>query len=273
MKRVLTVSLFFLFFILGCGSRSDLKDKTILAKVGNDVLTAEDMESEIPEEYKNSVTLEQKRKYVEQWIRSEILYQMALKQKLDRQFSFLIEQSKKDVVVNKFLEENLKDVRITPQEIADFYNSNKENFRRSWDEIRASHILLLKKEDAQKALKRIESGEDFSKVAKDMTEDQNTRMRGGDMGYFGAQEVSSQIAQVAFVLPLEEVSCIIQTEQGFDIIKVFDRKPKGSLRELEEVKEGISSFLLNQKRMQKVEELVEENKANFKIERFNWAKE
>ncbi|HEX9916481.1 MAG TPA: peptidylprolyl isomerase, partial [candidate division Zixibacteria bacterium] len=202
---------------------------------------------------------------------SEILYEMAIKQKVDKKLEFLIEQSKKDVVINKFLEENLKDIGITPEEISTFYNSNKDNFKRSWDEVRASHILLLKKEDAQRALKRIESGEDFAKVAKDMTEDQNTRMQGGDLGYFGALEVSPQIAQMAFTLPLGKVSPIIQTEQGFDIIKLFDKKPKGSLRGLEEVKSQIGLILLNQKRTERIEKIAEEGKSNLKIERFNWA--
>jgi parvulin-like peptidyl-prolyl isomerase len=260
--------------LAGCGgSRDKLEDKTVLAKIGDRILTAEDMETEIPEEYKSSVTLEQKKKYVGQWIRSEILYEMAIKQKVDKKLNFLIEQSKKDVVINKFLEENLKDIGVTPEEISTFYNSNKDNFKRSWDEVRVSHILLLKKEDAQRALKRIESGEDFAKVAKDMTEDQNTRMQGGDLGYFGALEVSPQIAQMAFTLPIGKVSPIIQTEQGFDIIKVFDKKPKGSLRDLEEVKSQIGLILLNKKRTERIEKMVEEGKSNLKIERFNWAKE
>lgn len=244
-----------------------------MAKVGDRILTAEDMEKEIPEEYKNSVTLEQKKKYVGQWIRSEILYEMAMKQKVDKKVDFLIEQAKKDVVVDKFLEENLKDIETTPEEITTFYNSNRDNFKRAWDEVRASHILLLKKEDAQRALKRIENGEDFAKVARDMTEDQNSRMQGGDLGYFSAVEVSPQITKVAFTLPIGKVSPIIQTEQGFDIIKVFDKKPKGSLRDLEGVKDQIELILLKSKRTERIEKIVEDGKSNLKIERFNWAKE
>ncbi|HEX9916672.1 MAG TPA: hypothetical protein VGB16_02955, partial [candidate division Zixibacteria bacterium] len=61
MKRGFWVlALLMISCLAGCGGLGDkLEDKTVLAKVGDRILTAEDMETEIPEEYKSSVTLEQ----------------------------------------------------------------------------------------------------------------------------------------------------------------------------------------------------------------------
>lgn len=275
MKSIVLLSALILILLLaGCsGSKEKLAERTILAKVNGRTLTAEDLQMEIPKEYKNLVTLEQKRSYVYKWIQSEMLYQVALKKGVEKEVGFLIEQAKKDVVVSKFLEKELKNIEVTSEEIENYYNSNRESFKRKWDEVRASHILLFNKKDAQKALQRIRSGEEFEKIAGEMTEDQNTRMKGGDLGYFNSYQVLPQIAEVAFSLPLGKVSPTIHTEQGFHIIKVTDKKPQGSIRGLEEVREGVGSILLSQRRMKEIEKIIEEHKSEFKIEKFNWAGE
>ena len=66
MKSIILLSALILVLLLaGCsGSKEKLAERTILAKVDGRVLTAEDLQMEIPEEYKDLVTLEQKRNYV-----------------------------------------------------------------------------------------------------------------------------------------------------------------------------------------------------------------
>jgi len=58
---------------------------------------------------------------------------------------------------------------------------------------------------------------------------------------------------------------------GYHILKITDRKPKGSIRDFEEVKTTLMNQLLQEKRNQAISSLLEELKKKAKIERFGWA--
>ena len=66
---------------------------------------------------------------------------------------------------------------------------------------------------------RIAKGEDFAKVATEASDDTQTRARGGDMGWFGAEDWGSAVASQIRALADGEVSPVFQSEVGFHIIK------------------------------------------------------
>ncbi|MEO8447147.1 MAG: peptidylprolyl isomerase [bacterium] len=105
--------------------------------------------------------------------------------------------------------------------------------------IRASHILIQDKKDSsgkvidslgtlQKAkdvLSRIKSGEDFTKVAMEVSEDPGSAQKGGDLGFFDRRRMVQQFDSVAFMLKVGEVSDLVRTPFGWHIIKVTEVKP------------------------------------------------
>lgn len=120
------------------------------------------------------------------------------------------------------------------EKIGTYYNENLANFHKE-PEVKASHILIKVPHDAtpeakakQKArieaiLARVKKGEDFSKVAKNESEDLGSKIDGGDLGFFSQGKMVPEFAKAAFALKPGEISEIVETPFGFHIIKVMDR--------------------------------------------------
>jgi peptidyl-prolyl cis-trans isomerase SurA len=113
----------------------------------------------------------------------------------------------------------------------------KEAYDRLHEEVRASHILINTSPDAlpsdtlaawqkiQSIRQRVAGGEDFGKVAAELSEDPSARQNGGDLGYFTAMAMVYAFEDAAFKTKVGEVSQPIRTRFGYHIIKVVDRRP------------------------------------------------
>jgi peptidyl-prolyl cis-trans isomerase SurA len=113
----------------------------------------------------------------------------------------------------------------------------KETYQRLTEEVKASHILMEVKADAQpadtlvayqkitKARSRALSGENFEKLAEELSEDPSAKYNFGSLGYFTAMQMVYPFEEVAFNTKPGEISDIVRTQFGYHIIKVFDRKP------------------------------------------------
>ncbi len=110
----------------------------------------------------------------------------------------------------------------------------EEGYNRLQKEIRASHILILvdenaSPEDTLKAYKKIEdiskkalTGEDFSNLAVQYSEDPSAKENKGDLGYFTAFRMVYLFENAAFTTPKGKISKIIRTRFGYHILKVND---------------------------------------------------
>lgn len=113
----------------------------------------------------------------------------------------------------------------------------KQTYQRLTEEVKASHILVMLKPDATPAdtlagyekivaaRKRVESGEDFSKVASEVSEDPSAKYNMGSLGYFTALQMVYQFEDAAYNTKVGDISPILRTQFGYHILKVFDRKP------------------------------------------------
>lgn len=113
----------------------------------------------------------------------------------------------------------------------------KEAYQRLKEEIKASHILITIKPDATPADTliaynkivathgRILGGEDFEKVAREVSEEASAKSNGGNLGYFTALQMVYPFEQAAYKLTVGEISKPIRTRFGYHLVKVTDRKP------------------------------------------------
>jgi len=98
----------------------------------------------------------------------------------------------------------------------------------------ASHILLETQEKAAEAIERLNKGEDFAALAKELSTGP-TGPRGGDLGYFTKADMVPEFANVAFSLKKGAISKEpVKTQFGYHVIKVMDIRdqPKPSLEEM-----------------------------------------
>jgi len=178
------------------------------------------------------------------------------------------------LVVNKYIQEKIvKNIIVTPEEVTKFYTENPDQFHHA-ELVRTSHILILSgktaeqdsmaKQKAQSILERIKKGEDFAKLAKEYSMDASAS-RGGDVGFNSRESLSPEYADAAFSLPVGGVK-IVKSEYGYHIIKVTDKKAEG-LSTLDEVKEQLRQFLVNQKAQIEQTKLINQlrEKANIEL--------
>lgn len=92
------------------------------------------------------------------------------------------------------------------------------------EQVKASHILVATREEAQEILDRLAAGEDFAELAKARSKDPGSAARGGDLGWFGRGAMVPAFEEAAFALGVGETSGIVETQFGFHIIRVTDRR-------------------------------------------------
>lgn len=100
------------------------------------------------------------------------------------------------------------------------------------EQVHARHILVQTNDDALKVMKRLEAGEDFAKVAKEVSQDPGTANNGGDLGWFPRGVMVSEFDQVAFSQAAgKKFSSPVQTQFGYHIIQVIEKDPNRKLPE------------------------------------------
>ncbi len=263
-----------LLSISGCRSSNQVKEGKALVKVDNEKLTEEGLKAELSLAYGDSILPGAKLEYLNRWIDNQLLYEEAKKRGLDRlpEVQIRAKQAAKDVTVLSLLNDQIaKNIQISEDDARKFYQQNKDFFKREQEEVRASHILFSSQAQADSASARLKKGEDFELLARELSLDSLTRNTGGDIGYFSLSNTDPVVARVASGLKTGMVSSPFKTAMGYHILKVTDRKPKGSIRDFEEVKTTLMSQLLQEKRNQAISSLLEELKKKAKIEKFGWA--
>jgi peptidyl-prolyl cis-trans isomerase D len=129
------------------------------------------------------------------------------------------------------------------------YNDNLDQYSTP-EQVRASHILLRTegkddaavKAKAEDVLKQAKAGADFGALATKFSEDEASAKNGGDLDYFARGRMVAEFDQVAFTLQPGQVSDVVKTQFGYDIIKVTDKKP-GTTRTLAEMRQQLSDQL------------------------------
>lgn len=121
------------------------------------------------------------------------------------------------------------------------------------ERVRARHILVASEKEANDVLARLQKGEKFEAVAKQVSLD-GSKDYGGDLGYFTAEEMVPAFSKAAFALKPGEISKPVKTNYGWHIIKLEDRKPGGA-QPFEQVQSGIRAILLRQEVQKAVAEL------------------
>ena len=90
-------------------------------------------------------------------------------------------------------------------------------------EVRASHILVDKKAEAERLIQKINSGSSFEDLAKKHSSCPSGK-KGGDLGYFGRNRMVKAFEEAAFNLNKGDVSQPVETQFGYHIIKVTDTR-------------------------------------------------
>lgn len=135
-----------------------------------------------------------------------------------------IQDVREDTVANLQVEKLLeKNITISDEEIQTYFAENQDSFAKP-EQIRASHILVENLERANEVKTKLNGGADFAQLAREYSNDTSNKDSGGDLGYFAQEQMVAEFDEAAFSLAIGEVSDPVQTDYGYHIIKVTDKK-------------------------------------------------
>lgn len=166
---------------------------------------------------------------------------------------YFINYTKNDILFSKHSEDFINSIKIEDDEAQEFFNENKEDLV----VLKASHILLSTEEDGNRVLQALENGESFEDLVITESKDSTSAINGGDLGYIvkGKYSAVPEFEKAVFDLEVGEISDLVQTEVGFHIIRLDERRDT-----FEELKDEISNLLKNQEYANYVKELEAKGK-------------
>ena len=223
------------------------KPSTVVARVNGYEITAKEVELAGEDVAAQLKDVPPKMRYpllVQYLIERHLLAQKALKEGLanseeyKRRLRFYQYKALRDAYFHTKIKP-----RVTPEKVKEVYERETKKVK-PVVRVRARHILVSTKEEAEKILKELKKGAKFEDLARKYSKD-GSKEFGGDLGYFTFDEMVPEFSKAAFALKVGEVSKPVKTEYGWHIIKVEDRKKVGP-RPLAEVAPGIEALLLRQ---------------------------
>lgn len=161
-------------------------------------------------------------------------------------------------------------VLVSPKEIEDYYQENISQFNQA-ETVKLRSLTIRKAPDktgkqdddakakADQILADLKKGADFGKVAEAHSEDHHAA-NGGDLGYVGRGDLARTIDEVVFALKPGDLSPVIETEIGYHIFKVEDRK-EGKKRTLDESRKEIQEILFRKNTQKRFQEWMKELKS------------
>lgn len=171
------------------------------------------------------------------------------------------------------------DVNFTEEDAKAYYEKNKAGYETP-EQVRASHILIkpaptdpnsdpneakaVAKAKAEDLLKQIKEGADFAALAKTNSSCPSAQ-KGGDLDFFGKGQMVPEFDKAAFELEIGKVSEVVETQFGFHIIKLTDKK-EATTTSFEEAKDAIMAEQAQRKLRDLAVQYVEKLKTGAKID-------
>jgi peptidyl-prolyl cis-trans isomerase C len=268
---------FLALLVITAGPAGAQDKDPVVAKVNgieihlSDLAVAEDEAGQIP-----PMSPEAKQDYLVQFVADMILVSKAAEDKKfgdGPDFKRKLEFARKKLLMENLLQSVGKEA-LTDEAMHKVYDEAVKQVGEE-KEVHARHILFRAQAGDDKAGKeaedkikavivRLENGEDFAKVAGEVTEDPSGKTNGGDLGYFTKEQMVPEFSEAAFKLDKGQISDPVKTQFGWHVIKVEDKRVKPTPK-FEDVKPQIENYVARKAQA----ELVTKLRAEAKIERMD----
>src|SRR5690606_23066945 len=205
-----------------------IRGKLMMAKAEIDSVVVLDAEVDANTKQRMDIILSQSGKTVDEL---EAIYGKTMEQiRLE-----LREQIREQMVVGRMEEHITKDVKVTPSEVRRFFNripkDSLDYFSASVEVgqiVKVAEVNQAQKEQTKAKLielrNRILTGEDFTKLAREFSDDPSVVGNGGDMGWVGRGRMVPEYEATAFKLKAGEISMPFETDFGIHIMQLLERR-------------------------------------------------
>ncbi len=244
-----------------CRSISEDPD-SIVARVNQSTLTVGELEAELAAAALPSATPQMKKDRVSDWIRTELLYQEALRLNLDSDVKTVrdLEKMRREHLANVVLEHMAADsaIVVSDEEVEAYFEANRQEFVYPEPELRVSVIVLSDVTTARQVRNQLaRRSATFEELARTRSIHVSSA-DGGDLGFLKRTDISDvSVQEIVFSLSAGQVSRPVLSESGSFIFRVAERREAGTLPPLDEVRGEIVNRVLRDKRRDLVRRFVD----------------
>ena len=260
MKTNPLIYLVLLLWLIGGCSKAQQTDR-ILAEVNGSKLTYSYLLDQFPDEYRSTISNEQISKAVEVWIETELLYQEALKKKIEQEprVKNILEQKRKDIIASRFVDVSISDTKdISEAEIDSAYQANKSMYTTPESMYKLKHIVISTKGGADAVYSRLQKGESFASLVGDYSEDEQSRKNGGEIGLLGESGLEPTIVDALKPLNAGDFSKPVKSQSGYyHIFMVENKIPAGTVLKLDDIRNEIIEAVKAERQQAVYNDLVE----------------
>jgi len=260
------------------------QDEAVVAKIGERKITMSDFKRVVDyldaERQKMLETNPQlKETVLRQFIQSMVISDLAKQKGFDRipEIKNQLQFFSDNFLANEYLKREVaQKVTVSDDEVKTYYDSHKDEFK-TQEMVKARHILVRvenaasedekkkAKDKAEMYLKKIKDGEDFAKMAAEVSDDPGSKAKGGDLGFFPKGRMVKSFEDAAFALKPGETSGIVETQFGFHIIKVEEKK-EPTIESFDAVKERIKQKLAQDRTRKELTDFIDKAMKDSKTE-------
>lgn len=199
---------------------------------------------------------------IQAYLGRELLYQEALAQKLDKseRVQMALDNQRREIVSQALVAKILKENPVTEAQARKFYEQQSAASKAA--EYKTRHILTTSEQKAKEAIERLNSGENFDKVARNFSTD-SSASRGGEIGWINPARMPQNFAAALRDTAVGEYTkAPVQTKFGWHVIQVEASRPL-SMPDFVQVRDQLMQLLAEQRVSEYVAEL--QKKADIKI--------
>ncbi|HXG79833.1 MAG TPA: peptidylprolyl isomerase [Methyloceanibacter sp.] len=237
---------------IGLVPLSALADDPVVARVNGFDIKQSDLDfaaSEVGPRLASLPPLDRRRVLLQFVIENELMAGAGQKESLDKTESFpgRAAYHQRQALRDAFFDAKITEA-VTEAEAKKIFDEKIAEMKPE-QEIHARHILVDTEAEAKEVAERLKKGEDFAKLANEKSKDPGAA--GGDLGFFTRGQMLKPFEDAAFALEVGEISAPVQTQFGWHIIKVEEKRDQ-PLPTFDQVKDAIVAQLVQQKAQQVV---------------------
>lgn len=194
-------------------------------------------------------------------INREIVAQAALKKGLHKkpEVVMLLELQRQSVLINAYLQDQLKAKPVSDQEVKDEYQRVKASTR----EYKVRHILLEKEDEAKQVIAQLKKGASFEKIAGEKSKDAGSKAKGGALDWATPGQYVPAFGQAITKLKKGQMTeAPVQTQFGWHVIRLEDERVATKFPTFEDARPQIEQEL----RQKAVSKMIADLRASAKIE-------
>jgi peptidyl-prolyl cis-trans isomerase C len=230
-----------------------------IVRVGDAVLTGDDLARLAPEDEQIPLTIEERREFVRRWVDTEVLRQEAIRRgfKSDPYVEARLKELEQQFLADYLVYAELrKRTEVSEEEVERYYAAHEREYL---NEYRVSQILVGTPEDAARVVELLKT-RSWDWVANRYSIDAGAK-RGGDLGYLTKGNMIPELETIVFDMKPNDVSGIVKSDFGYHVFKLDDVREALVPVGLDDVREQIMNTLMLEKRKEAYRELLDSLKA------------